>query len=50
MDKIFAESEYVDNTEIIQNLRNPIQPASYDDSEEWVQQYQEQFCRVLSFF
>ncbi len=50
MDKIFAEDGQIDEGKITLDGHKPILPASYEDNEEWIEKYREQFGTEPSFF
>lgn len=50
MDKIFDEDRHLEEPEITPDDHTLIQSASYEEGEEWVVQYREQFDTKPSFF
>ncbi len=50
MDKIFAEDGQIDEAKIALDDHTPIPLVSYEENEEWVDQYREEFGMDLSFF
>ncbi len=50
MGDIFAEDRHLEETQITPDDHAPIPSASYEEEEEWVVQYREQFGTEPSFF